>query len=62
MSEATAIFTLDCIDIKIQCKKEEKMKDICQRFADKIEKNMNSYVYIYLHYISNHKTEKILNS
>ena len=47
MSEATAIFTLDCIDIKIQCKKEEKMKDICQRFAIKIEKNMDSYVYLY---------------
>ena len=38
MSEATAIFTLDCIDIQIQCKREEKMKDICQRFATKIEK------------------------
>ena len=47
MSEATAIFTLDCIDIKIQCKTEEKMKDICQRFATKIEKNMDSYVYLY---------------
>ena len=47
MSEATAIFTLDCIDIKIQCKKEEKMKDICQRFAIKIDKNMDSYVYLY---------------
>ena len=47
MSETTAIFTLDCIDIKIQCKNEEKMKDICQRFAIKIEKNMNSYIHQY---------------
>ena len=47
MFEATAIFTLDCIDIKIQCKTEEKMKDISQRFAIKIEKNMESYIYLY---------------
>ena len=47
MSEVNAIFTLDCIDIKILCKKEEKMKDICQRFAEKIKKNMDSYVYLY---------------
>ena len=47
MSEATAIFTLECIDIQIQCKREEKMKNICQRFATKIEKNMDSYVYLY---------------
>ena len=33
MAEANAIFTLDGIEVTIQCSKEEKMKDICQRFA-----------------------------
>ena len=47
MSEINAIFILDCVEINIQCKNEEKMKDICQRFANKIKKNMNSYIYIY---------------
>ena len=47
MSEVKAIFILDCVDIKIHCKKDEKMKDICQRFATKIKKNINSYAYIY---------------
>ena len=47
MSEATAIFTLDCIDIKIQCKKDEKMKDICQRFATKSQINLDSSVFLY---------------
>ena len=47
MSEANAIFTLDGSYMKIQCKKEEKMKDICERFASKIQKDMNLYVYLY---------------
>ena len=47
MSEVNAIFTLNCVDIKVQCKSNEKMKDICQRFATKIDKDMNSYIYLY---------------
>ena len=47
MSEVNAIFTLNCVDVKVQCKSNEKMKDICQRFATKIDKDMNSYIYLY---------------
>ena len=47
MSEVNAIFTLNCVDTKVQCKRNEKMKDICQRFSTKIEKDMNSYIYLY---------------
>ena len=34
-------------DIKIQCSKEEKFEEICQRFANKIGKDKNSYIYLY---------------
>jgi len=47
MSEVNVIFTLNCVDIKVQCKSNEKMKDICQRFSTKIDKDMNSYIYLY---------------
>ena len=47
MSEAIAIFNLDSNDIKIQCTKEEKFEEICQRFANKIGKDKNSYIYLY---------------
>ena len=47
MSEVIAIFTLDSNDIKIQCTKKEKFEDICQRFANKIGKEKNSYIYLY---------------
>ena len=47
MSEAIAIFNLDSNDIKIQCSKEEKFEEICQRFSNKIGKDKNSYIYLY---------------
>ena len=47
MLEANVIFTLDGVDISIKCSKEEKMKDICQRFANKVEKNINSLIFLY---------------
>ena len=42
MLEANVIFTLDGVDVTIQCSKEDKIKDICQKFADKVQKNINS--------------------
>ena len=47
MAEANAIFTLDGIEVQIQCSKEEKMKDICQRFAIKAQINPDSFVFLY---------------
>ncbi len=47
MSEANVIFTLDGINITIQCLTSDKMKDICQKFATKAERNLNSLVFLY---------------
>ena len=47
MSNANVVFTLDGIDVTIQCKQTEKMRDICQRYATKIETNLNSLLFLY---------------
>ena len=47
MAEANAIFTLDGIEVTIQCSKGEKMKDICQRCATKANININSHLFFY---------------
>ena len=47
MSEAKIIFNLEGIDINIQCSKEDKIKDICQKFATIIERNINSLLFLY---------------
>ena len=40
-------FSLEEVSIKVECNKEEKMKDICQRFAKEINKNINSLLFLY---------------
>ena len=47
MTKASVIFNFQGVDILIQCSKEEKMKDICQKLATKIERNVNSLVFLY---------------
>ena len=47
MVEANAIFTLDGEDLTIQCKIEDKMKDICEKYSKKINKEMNSLLFLY---------------
>ena len=47
MSQANVIFTLDGANLTIQCSKSDKMRDICQRFAIKSEKNINSLIFLY---------------
>ena len=44
---AKIVFTFNGAEIKIHCTKEDKMKDICNRFATKIETNLNSLLFIY---------------
>ena len=47
MSEANVLFTLDGCDLIIQCSKEDKMRDICQKCATKVNENINSLVFLY---------------
>ena len=47
MEEANAIFNIDGTDVNIQCFLEEKMKDICQRFASKVKMNLNVLIFLY---------------
>ena len=47
MSEAKIIFSLDGIDSIIQCTKEEKIKDICLKYATKLDKKLNSLLFLY---------------
>ena len=47
MNEPVAIFTLDGSKYNIQCRREEKMKDICERFISKLGLNKNNIVLIY---------------
>ena len=47
MEEAKVIFSLDGVKMTIQCSKEDNMKDICQKYATKINKNINSFMFLY---------------
>ena len=47
MSEANTIFNFEGREVIIQCSKNEKMKDICQRYANKINININSLIFLY---------------
>ena len=47
MTEAKVTFIYDCNNMIIQCKKEERMKDICQRYSTKLGINLNLLVFLY---------------
>ena len=47
MSEAKIIFTLDGVNLTIQCTPEDKIKDICQKYATKVGSNINSLTFLY---------------
>ena len=47
MAEAKIIFELEGINIEIQCSNQDKMRDICQRYVNKIGKNINSLLFLY---------------
>ena len=44
---ATIIFTFNSKQITIQCKKEDLMKDICQKFASNINKEIDELLFLY---------------
>ena len=47
MSNASVEYTFDGIVVKIQCSRDDKMKDICEKYANKIGRNVNSLVFLY---------------
>ena len=47
MEKAKVIFQLEGVNFTVQCSIKDKMKDICQKFAIKVEKNINSLVFLY---------------
>ena len=44
---AKVVFIFNGKEIAIQCEKEDKMKDICNKFSIKIDININSLLFIY---------------
>ena len=47
MSNAKVIFTIDGHDFTVQCLNRDKMREICQKFCAKVEKNINSLIFLY---------------
>ena len=47
MTEENVIFSLDGVYLTIKCKVEDKMKDICQKYSTKINKNTDSLLFLY---------------
>ena len=47
MFGVNVIFTLDDVSLSIQCNENDVMKDICQKYANKIKRNINSLVFLY---------------
>ena len=47
MEKAKVIFNLEGIDVSMQCSTEDRMKDICQKFATKVQKSVNSLIFLY---------------
>ena len=47
MSEANVKFIFEGRDMMIQCKKEEKMREICQRYSIKLGINQNLLIFLY---------------
>ena len=47
MIGANTIFTLEGVSLTIQCTENDIMKDICQKYANKIQRNINTLVFLY---------------
>ena len=47
MSGANVIFRLNGVNLTIQCTENDVMKDICQKYAYEIKRNMNTLVFLY---------------
>ena len=47
MSKAKVIFTFEGADLTIQCTNMDKMSDICQKYATKVDKPIDSLIFLY---------------
>ena len=47
MQGPKVIFTLDGVDLSIQCNYNDVMKDICQRYVNKIKRDKNTLIFLY---------------
>ena len=47
MSKAKTIFIFNGANLTIQCTTNDKMRDICQNFSTKINKDLNSFIFLY---------------
>ena len=47
MADPIVIFNFKLSYIKVQCSKNEAMRNIIQRFSSKIQNNSNSFIYLY---------------
>ena len=47
MEGANVIFSFDKVDLTIQCTKNDVMKDICQKYSNKIKKKINILIFLY---------------
>ena len=47
MQKANVSFDFEGRIVEIQCSTDDKMKDICQKYANKIQRNVNSLIFLY---------------
>ena len=47
MEKAHVIFTLKDLNFSILCSKDDKMRDICKKFAILVNKNLDSFIFLY---------------
>ena len=47
MEGVNIIFTFDGVPLSIQCTRNDLMKEICQKYANKIKRNINTLVFLY---------------
>ena len=47
MEDTKVIFELDGNNLIIQCSSQDKMRDICQKYATKNDKNIDSLLFLY---------------
>ena len=47
MAAVNVMFALENINIILECSKEDKMKNICQKLSTKLTKNINTFLFLY---------------
>ena len=47
MKDINVIFSFNGVDLAIQCKIEDKMISICEKYSYKIDKEINSLLFLY---------------